>query len=117
MAGQVEHVPVGRAREPVAAAMVLDAMRLLGVLLTAAWSRRPIRPLADEAVRPLPGDELVADAKVRWTASKWPLLRTAERGDRHTVLDGLNRSQDPKLHCALFRPRTITRCNVPVAWP
>lgn len=69
MTGQVEHVPVGRAREPVAPAMVLDAMKLLGVLLTAAWSRRPIRPLADEAVRPLPGDEFMADAKVRWTAS------------------------------------------------
>ena len=67
MAGQVEHVPVGRAREPVAPPpWCLDAMRLLGVLLTAAWSRRPIRPRADEAVRPLPGDELVADAKGRW---------------------------------------------------
>jgi hypothetical protein len=78
MAGQVEHVPVGRAREPVAAAMVLDAMRQLGVLLTAAWSRRPIRPLADEAVRPLPGDELVADAKVRWNHAVTIRARPAE---------------------------------------
>jgi hypothetical protein len=30
-------------------------------------SRRPVRPLADEAMRPLPGDELVADAKIRWS--------------------------------------------------
>jgi hypothetical protein len=44
-----------------------DALRLLGVMVTDPVSRRPVRPLADEAMRPLPGDELVADAKIRWS--------------------------------------------------
>ena len=30
-------------------------------------SRRPVRPLGDEAQRPLPGDELVPEAKAVWT--------------------------------------------------
>jgi hypothetical protein len=47
-------------------ALVRDALRLLGVLVTYPASRRPVRPLADEAMRSLPGDELVADAKIRW---------------------------------------------------
>jgi hypothetical protein len=38
----------------------------------------PIRPLADEAVRPLPGDELVADAKVRWNHAVTIRARPAE---------------------------------------
>jgi hypothetical protein len=46
-------------------------------------SRRPVRPQGDEATRSLPGDELVADAKVRWNhaitirarpAAIWPWL-------------------------------------------
>jgi len=45
---------------------IWDAFRLLGVLVTWVASRRPVRPLGDEAVRSLPGDKLVADAKVRW---------------------------------------------------
>jgi hypothetical protein len=45
---------------------IRDALRLLGVLVTAVASRRPVRPRGDEATRSLPGDELVADAKVRW---------------------------------------------------
>src|SRR5512132_3485996 len=64
-------------------ALVPDALRLLGVLVTYLVSRRPVRPLADEAMRSLPGDELVADAKIRWNhaitirarpADIWPWL-------------------------------------------
>lgn len=36
-----------------------DAIRLAGVIVTGVLSRRPVRPLGDEARRPLPGDELV----------------------------------------------------------
>jgi hypothetical protein len=62
---------------------IRDALRLLGVLITAVVSRRPVRPRGDEAIRSLPGDELVADAKVRWNhaitiharpADIWPWL-------------------------------------------
>jgi hypothetical protein len=62
---------------------IRDALRLLGVLITAVVSRRPVRPRGDEATRSLPGDELVADAKVRWNhaitiharpADIWPWL-------------------------------------------
>jgi hypothetical protein len=62
---------------------IRDALRFLGVLVTAAASRRPVRPRGDEATRSLPGDELVADAKVRWNhaitirahpADIWPWL-------------------------------------------
>ena len=64
-------------------ALVRDALRLLGVLVTYPVSRRPVRPPADEAMRSLPGDELVADAKIRWNhaitirahpADIWPWL-------------------------------------------
>lgn len=64
-------------------ALVRDALRLLGVLVTYPVSRRPVRPLADEAMRSLPGDGLVAGAKIRWThastirahpADIWPWL-------------------------------------------
>ena len=64
-------------------ALVPDALRLLGVLVTYPVSRRPVRPLAGEAMRSLPGDELVADAKIRWNhaitirahpADVWPWL-------------------------------------------
>jgi len=64
-------------------AFVRDAIRLLGVLLTAAWSGGAVRPLAGEVARSLPGDELVGDAKVGWThavtvrarpADIWPWL-------------------------------------------
>jgi hypothetical protein len=75
-------------REKVAAdflprALVGDALRLLGVLVTYPVSRRPVRPLAGEAMRSLPGDELVAGAKIRWNhaitirahpADIWPWL-------------------------------------------
>jgi hypothetical protein len=43
-----------------------DASRLAGVIATGPLSQRPVRPLYDEARRPLPGDELVP-AKVQWT--------------------------------------------------
>jgi hypothetical protein len=55
----------------------------LGVLVTYPVSRRPVRPLAGEATRLLPGDELVADATIRWShaitvrarpADIWPWL-------------------------------------------
>ena len=64
-------------------ARIRDALRLLGVLVMAATSRRPVRPRGDEATRSLPGDELVADAKIRWNhaitirarpADIWPWL-------------------------------------------
>jgi hypothetical protein len=64
-------------------ALVRDALRLLGVLVTYPVSRRPVRPLAGEAMRSLPGDELVADARIRWNhaitirarpADIWPWL-------------------------------------------
>jgi PPOX class probable F420-dependent enzyme len=60
-----------------------DALRLAGAVGTAAVSRRPVRPVAGEAGRALPGDELVADARVGWThaitigarpAAIWPWL-------------------------------------------
>ena len=38
-------------------------------MLTGVVSRRPVRPLGDEARRPLPGDELVASPKLQWTHS------------------------------------------------
>lgn len=43
-----------------------DAIRLAGVMVTGVVSRRPVRPLGDEARRSLPGDELVP-AKVQQT--------------------------------------------------
>jgi len=58
-------------------------LRLLGVLVMYSVSRRPVRPLADEAMRSLPGDELVVGAKIRWNhaimvrahpADIWPWL-------------------------------------------
>ena len=44
-----------------------DAVKLAGVLVTAVLSRRPVRPLGDEAGRQLTGDELVPSAGLRWT--------------------------------------------------
>jgi hypothetical protein len=64
-------------------ALARDAIRLLGVLLTAPWSLRPVRPRTGEAARSLPGDDLVRDAKLGWThaitirarpADIWPWL-------------------------------------------
>lgn len=64
-------------------ALIRDALRLLGVLVTVVASRRPVRPLGDEATRSLPRDELVADEKIRWNhaitirarpADIWPWL-------------------------------------------
>ncbi len=43
-----------------------DGIPLAGVIVTGVVSRRPVRPLGDEARRALPGDELVP-AKVQWT--------------------------------------------------
>ena len=52
-------------------------------MVTGIRARRPVRPLGDEARRPLPGDELVSNAGLRWThgitirarpAEIWPWL-------------------------------------------
>ena len=59
-------------------APVRDALRLLGVLVVYAVSRRPVRPLADEATRSLPGDDLVTDAKIRWSHAITIRARPAE---------------------------------------
>lgn len=62
---------------------VRDALRLAGVLMAAPLTRRAVRPVAGERGRPLPGDELVAAAKLGWThavtiaarpADIWPWL-------------------------------------------
>ena len=59
-----------------------DAVRLAAVIVTGVLSQRAVRPLGDEARRPLPGDELVP-AKMQWTngvtirarpADIWPWL-------------------------------------------
>jgi hypothetical protein len=64
-------------------ALVRDALRLLGVLVVYPVSGRLVCPQADEAMRSLPGDELVAGAKIRWNhaitirahpADIWPWL-------------------------------------------
>lgn len=68
----------GGGRRVRALAVVGDVLRLLAVLLTAVVSRRPVRPMADEATRSLPGDELVADAKVRWAHAITIRARAAE---------------------------------------
>ena len=44
-----------------------DAVRLAWVVSTGVVSRRALRPLENEARRPLPGDELVSGAGLRWT--------------------------------------------------
>jgi PPOX class probable F420-dependent enzyme len=53
--------------DPSLVARIRDASRLVAAVATAAVSRRPVRPVAGEAERSLPGDELVADAKIGWT--------------------------------------------------
>jgi PPOX class probable F420-dependent enzyme len=64
-------------------ALIRDALWLVAAVGTAVVSRRPVRPVAGEAGRSLPGDELVADAKIGWThaitigarpAAIWPWL-------------------------------------------
>jgi PPOX class probable F420-dependent enzyme len=73
---------VGRG-DPALVACIRDGLRLVAAVGTAAVSRRPVHPVADEARRSLPGDELVADAKIGWThaitigarpAAIWPWL-------------------------------------------
>jgi hypothetical protein len=58
--------------------LVRDALRLLGVLVMYPVSRRPVRPLAGEAWRSLPGDELVAGAKIRFNHAITIRARPAE---------------------------------------
>lgn len=66
-----------------AGAAVEDVLKLAGAIATGPVSRRPVRPIAGEADRPLPGDEAVSGARVRWThaitiaappAEIWPWL-------------------------------------------
>jgi lambda repressor-like predicted transcriptional regulator len=55
-----------------------DALRLAGVLAAYVVTRRPVRLLADEAVRSLPGDELVSDPRLRWNVATTIDARPAE---------------------------------------
>lgn len=66
-----------------AEAFIRDGLRLAGAVVADAVSRRPVRPLAEERERSLPGDELVADPKLVWVhaitidarpAGVWPWL-------------------------------------------
>jgi hypothetical protein len=70
-------------RRPFVSRAALDALRLMGAVLTSAVSRRSVRPVTNECERSLPGDELVPDAKIGWThaitigarpAEVWPWL-------------------------------------------
>jgi PPOX class probable F420-dependent enzyme len=90
---------------PSRVALIRDGLRLVAVVVTAAVSRRPVRPVAGEAGRSLPGDELVTDAKIGWThaitigarpAAIWPWL--VQMGCRRTgwySYDGLDNSGVP----------------------
>jgi len=75
--------PAAAARWERAGGFIGDALRLAGVVAADVVTRRPVRLLADEAVRALPGDELVAEPKLRWQhaitirarpADVWPWL-------------------------------------------
>ena len=61
-----------------AGGFIADGLRLAGALTSYLVSRRPVRALADEAVRSLPGDELVADPKLRWNVATTIDARPAE---------------------------------------
>ena len=73
--------------------------------MTGVVSRRPVRPLGDEARRPLPGDELVPSAKVQWThgitirarpPEIWPwLVQTGCRRAGWYSYDGLDNGGVP----------------------
>jgi hypothetical protein len=76
-----------------------------GAFVCERMSRRPVRPLADEAMRSLPGDELVAGAKIRWNhaitisappADIWPwLVQTSCRRAGWCSYDGLDNGGVP----------------------
>lgn len=60
-----------------------DALALAAAAIKGVLSRPPVRPLADEARRQLPGDALLPSAKGRWThgitiqappSAVWPRL-------------------------------------------
>ena len=61
-----------------AEAFIRDALRFAGVVVADVVSRRPVRPLAGERVRTLPGDELVADPKLMWVLAITMDARPAE---------------------------------------
>jgi len=48
--------------DPLLVNRLREALALAGVIVTGAWSRRPVRPVGDEARRRLPGDEFVPKA-------------------------------------------------------
>src|SRR5919106_4263207 len=83
-----------------------DAIRLAGVMVTGVLSRRTVRPRGDEARRPLPGDELVASAKIRWTHGI--TIRARPGGDLAMAApDGLSSRGLVQLR----RPRQRRRCE------
>jgi hypothetical protein len=108
--------------------MLLDAAKLVGAIVMAPVARRPVRPLPGEAERPLPGDELVADARIDWThavtirarpAEIWPWL--VQMGCRRAgwySYDGLDNGgassagrilrEHQQLHVGSILPQTTT---------
>jgi hypothetical protein len=92
-----------------ARAFVGDALSLAGVILTGAVSRRPVRPLAAETERRLPGDEALPGRSVRWThgitidarpAEIWPRLIQMGCGRAGWYsYDGLDNGGVPSADC------------------
>lgn len=74
--------PAAAARWERAGGFIGDALRLAGVVAADVVTRRPVRLLADEAVRALPGDELVAEPKLRWQHAITIRARPADGSDR-----------------------------------
>jgi hypothetical protein len=86
---------------------VRDAFAFAWSIVTAMISRRPVRPLADEGRRPLPGDSLLPTAKGRWThavtiqappSAIWPwLLQLGCRRGGWYSYDGLDNGGRPSV--------------------
>ena len=97
---------------------ILDAIAFAVVVAMGVVFRRPVRPVGDEERRPLPGDELLPNAKGRWThavtidASQhtiWPWLvqMGCRRGGWYSY-DGLDNGGSPsadRIVSELQRPR------------
>lgn len=100
---------------------VRDALRLAGVMLAAPFVRRAVRPVAAERGRSLPGDELVADAKLGWThavtidarpADIWPwLIQMGCRRAGWYSYDGLDNSRSWRWCSAMMRGRCRGRSS------
>ena len=84
---------------------LLDAIAFAVAVASGVVSRRPVRPLADEERRALPGDALLPAAKGRWThaitiqaspAEIWPWLvqMGCRRGGWYSY-DGLGNGSAP----------------------